>query len=93
MKKVVMGLSGGMDSTTLLAILLDDGYDVHCCSFTYGSKHNAYEGKAAENIIKYYKEQGLPVTHYQIDLTGLVGFRVNITVLTGTISAYGKVVG
>jgi len=70
MKKVVMGLSGGMDSTTLLAILLDDGYDVHCCSFTYGSKHNAYEGKAAENIIKYYKEQGLPVTHYQIDLTG-----------------------
>jgi len=30
---------------------------------------------------------------YQVDLTGLVGFRVNITSITGTISAMGKVVG
>jgi len=30
---------------------------------------------------------------YQIDLTGLVGFRINITSISGTLSAYGKVVG
>lgn len=30
---------------------------------------------------------------YQVDLTGLVGFRVNITALGGTISAMGRIVG
>ncbi len=52
--KLVMGLSGGMDSSTVLAMLLHDGFDVHAFNFTYGSKHNDYEVKSAQLIADHY---------------------------------------
>lgn len=54
-KKVVLGLSGGMDSATLAAYYLDQGYEVFPISFEYGSKHGEYERRAAENFCIYYK--------------------------------------
>ena len=54
MKKVVLGLSGGMDSATLCAYYLHIGYKVFPISFHYGSKHNEYERKAAEELAKFY---------------------------------------
>jgi 7-cyano-7-deazaguanine synthase len=68
MKKIVIGLSGGMDSTTLLGYLLEQGYQVHCCSFIYGSKHGSWEYKAACEIYQYYKT-AFPVEHHTFDLT------------------------
>ena len=68
MKKAVIGLSGGIDSATLLGILLNKGYEVHCCSFYYGSKHNVYEKRAVVNIIKYYKERGFSVILHTFNL-------------------------
>jgi len=53
-RKVVCGLSGGMDSTTVLSLLIDKSYDVHTFSFTYGSKHNQYENDAAKKVAKYF---------------------------------------
>lgn len=50
MKSVVLGLSGGMDSATLCGYYLNHGYAVHPISFNYGSKHNEYENKAAEEL-------------------------------------------
>ncbi len=50
MKKVVLGLSGGMDSSTLAGYYLANGYDVHPLIFTYGSKHNKYENDCAFNV-------------------------------------------
>ena len=35
----VLLLSGGLDSTTLLAIALSEGFDVHALSFRYGQRH------------------------------------------------------
>jgi len=67
-KKIVIGLSGGMDSATLLGILLEQGYEVHCCTFYYGSKHNKWENRAAENIIDFYQAQDSPVFGYVINL-------------------------
>lgn len=69
MRKVVIGLSGGMDSATLLGLLLGQGLEVHCCSFTYGSKHGAYELGAAKNIVDYYLHRKKHVVHHIIDLT------------------------
>lgn len=69
MKKIVMGLSGGMDSATLLGILLDQEYEVHCCNFYYASKHNAYERTAFEKIISYYRHRGYPVFEHYFDLS------------------------
>jgi len=86
MQKVVMGLSGGMDSATLLGLLLDQGAEVHCCSFYYGSKHNAYERKAAENIVNHYKKMGFSVFLYPIDLTeAFKNFSSNLLLTGGDI--------
>ncbi|MFX1537627.1 MAG: 7-cyano-7-deazaguanine synthase QueC [Promethearchaeota archaeon] len=54
MRKVVLSLSGGMDSATLLGLLLSKGAEVHCVNFQYGSKHNSYESQAYSKIIHYY---------------------------------------
>lgn len=56
---VVLGLSGGMDSATLLGRLLYDRYKVICVSFKYPSKHNRHELKQAQNLVDYFtgKEQ------------------------------------
>lgn len=69
MRKIVIGLSGGMDSTTLLAYFLEANYEVHCCTFTYGSKHNQYENKAAFQLIEFYRAGGEYVHHHFFDLS------------------------
>ncbi len=47
--KAVVLLSGGLDSTTTLAIARRDGYVVHALSFRYGQRH-AIELEAAQRI-------------------------------------------
>lgn len=54
MSKILLSLSGGIDSTTLLAYLLDRRHSVTAVSFKYGSKHNKYENKAARDIASHY---------------------------------------
>ncbi|MEO5355887.1 MAG: 7-cyano-7-deazaguanine synthase QueC [Nitrospirae bacterium YQR-1] len=39
MKKAVVLLSGGVDSSTTLAVAISEGYDVHALSFDYGQRH------------------------------------------------------
>ena len=52
-KKAVVLLSGGLDSTTCLAIAINEGYQVYALTVNYGQKHN-YELSAAKNIIKKF---------------------------------------
>jgi 7-cyano-7-deazaguanine synthase len=49
MPKAVLLLSGGLDSTTLLAVARRDGFDVHAMTFRYGQRH-ASEIDAARRI-------------------------------------------
>nr|MBF0221274.1 7-cyano-7-deazaguanine synthase QueC [Desulfobulbaceae bacterium] len=46
-KKAVILLSGGLDSTTVLAIALDQGYSCYCLSFSYGQRQTIELEKAA----------------------------------------------
>lgn len=39
-RNAVVLLSGGLDSTTVLAIAQDEGFDVHALSFRYGQRHS-----------------------------------------------------
>lgn len=68
MKKIVIGLSGGMDSATLLGLLLEQGFEVHCCFFDYGSKHNQYEKIAAAKITQYYENGKFPIHKHYFNL-------------------------
>ncbi len=47
----VILLSGGMDSTTVAAIALSRGFDVHALSFRYGQRHQT-EIEAARRVVE-----------------------------------------
>lgn len=53
MKKAVVLLSGGLDSTTCLAYAKSQGYECYAISFDYGQKHQA-ELNAAKKIAKHF---------------------------------------
>lgn len=54
--RAVLSLSGGVDSTTLLAHYLHDGIEVTPVFFKYPSQHNPYEMQAAVNVAHHYKQ-------------------------------------
>src|SRR3982751_5394892 len=49
----VLLLSGGLDSTTMLAYAVDRGFDVHAMTFRYGQRH-ATEIEAARRVAAVY---------------------------------------
>ena len=55
MKKAVLSLSGGMDSSTLLLHLLAEGYQVTALGFDYGQKHKV-ELERAKSLVKYIND-------------------------------------
>ena len=55
MKKAVLSLSGGMDSSSLLLHLLANGYEVTALGFDYGQKHKI-ELERATDLVKYINE-------------------------------------
>jgi 7-cyano-7-deazaguanine synthase len=52
-KKAVVLSSGGIDSTTVMAIARDKGYELYSLSFFYGQRH-AFELKAAEKVAELF---------------------------------------
>lgn len=48
-KKAVVLSSGGLDSTTVIAIALSEGYEVYSISFNYGQRH-LFELEAARKV-------------------------------------------
>lgn len=69
MEKIIIAMSGGMDSSTLLGYLLEQGYDVICVNFQYGSKHNSFELSCYNRVIQYYRERDFNVVSLNLDLT------------------------
>jgi 7-cyano-7-deazaguanine synthase len=53
MPRAVLLLSGGLDSTTLLAHALRDGFDVHAMTFRYGQRHST-EIASARRVAERY---------------------------------------
>ena len=78
-KHVIVSLSGGMDSSTLLLRCLKEYQNVVCISFDYGQKHRI-ELERAQSLVDYINDgydseaENIPyskVTYRQIQLNGL----------------------
>ena len=70
-KNVVVSLSGGMDSSTLLLRCLSEYDNVTALSFDYGQKHRV-ELERAQSLVDYLNSNGQNVTYQVIKLDGLV---------------------
>jgi 7-cyano-7-deazaguanine synthase len=63
MKKAVLSLSGGMDSSSLLLHLLANGYEVTALGFDYGQKHKV-ELERATSLVQYLNTNRLAHTDH-----------------------------
>ena len=70
-KHVVVSLSGGMDSSTLLLRCLKEYDTVTAISFNYGQKHKV-ELERAKSLVDYLYTSGKKINYHQIKLDGLV---------------------
>lgn len=80
-KKVVLSLSGGMDSGTLLGYYKNLTDNILCVNFTYGSKHNPFEIECARKLAEYYN-----VKLIEFDLSDIFShFKSNLLMSGGDI--------
>lgn len=68
MSKIIAIVSGGLDSTTLVYELLNEGHEVDMISFNYGQRHRK-ELVYARGIQSLFEKTGM--RHDVVDLTGL----------------------
>jgi len=83
-KNVVISLSGGMDSSTLLLRCLSEYDKVTAVSFDYGQKHNV-ELERAKSLVEYLAQNpdiSLKLRHEVITLGGLSSL-LNSALVTG----------
>lgn len=74
MKLAIVSHSGGLDSTTLIGYMLENGYIVQPINFDYGQE-NVVEMKAQTNIISYFQDRygkDEIFDSIKLDLTSLV---------------------
>jgi 7-cyano-7-deazaguanine synthase len=81
-KKAVVLLSGGLDSTTTLAIALDEGYAVHALTFRYGQRHEI-EIEAARRIAAAFNVPAHVVVDFDLRTFGGSALTGNIEVPKG----------
>jgi 7-cyano-7-deazaguanine synthase len=80
-KHVVVSLSGGMDSSTLLLHCLAQGMKVTALSFDYGQKHHV-ELERAQALVDYLHNRGYEFRYQVIKLDGLTNL-LNSALITG----------
>ena len=68
-KKAVILSSGGLDSTTVMAIARNEGYDIYSLSFRYGQRHSV-ELKAAQKVAKVFGAKKHMVIDVDLALIG-----------------------
>lgn len=70
MNKAVVLLSGGLDSTTTLAIAKSEGFEVYALSFNYGQRHDIELKLAAKNADYFKVKKHLTVEFNMRDIGG-----------------------
>jgi 7-cyano-7-deazaguanine synthase len=68
-KRAVLLLSGGLDSTTLLAYALHEGYDVYAMTFRYGQRH-VHEIEAARRAVSMHPVAAHTIVDVDLSMFG-----------------------
>lgn len=78
-KKAVCLLSGGLDSSTCLAVARNEGYACYALSFDYGQRHKL-ELQAAARVAAYFGAERHLVTKISLDAFGGSALTADIAV-------------
>lgn len=85
-KKAIVLLSGGLDSTTALAIAKNLGFETYALSFLYGQRH-AVELKFAKKIAKKLQAKEHKIAKIDLRIFGKSALTDDIAVPKGDLSA------
>ncbi|HVJ49008.1 7-cyano-7-deazaguanine synthase QueC [Desulfitobacterium sp.] len=86
MKKAIILLSGGLDSTTCMSVAHQEGYELYPISFNYGQRHQR-ELESAKAVASYYQ-----VKEHRIFVIDSVGGSA-LTDLSISVPAYQQEAG
>jgi len=78
-RKAVVLSSGGIDSTTVMAIAMDKGFSLYSLSFFYGQRH-AFELKAAKKAAKIFRAERHMIINIDLGRIGGSALTDNIDV-------------
>jgi 7-cyano-7-deazaguanine synthase len=79
MKRAVVLLSGGIDSSTTLAIAIEEGFETYALSFDYGQRHQI-ETKAARRVANSLGEKEHRIANIDLRVFGGSALTDEITV-------------
>lgn len=79
MKKAVVLSSGGLDSTTVMAVAASQGFSIYALSFDYGQRHSV-ELEAAGKVAEYYRAEKHMVLKLDMEKIGGSALTDNIDV-------------
>lgn len=82
LRPAVVLLSGGLDSTTTVAIALDQGFSVNALSFRYGQRHTA-ELEAARRVAEHFGIEKHVISDIDLRLFGGSALTADIEVPKG----------
>jgi 7-cyano-7-deazaguanine synthase len=79
MKKAIILLSGGLDSTTVMAIAASQDYELYALTIIYGQQH-VYEIKAAEKVARYFEAKDHIISQINLRAFGGSALTADLTV-------------
>ena len=82
MRKAVVLLSGGLDSTTTLAIAREEGFSIHALTFRYGQRHEA-EIEAARRVASHFDVSEHVIAQFDLRMFGGSALTSSIAVPKG----------
>lgn len=69
LRKAVVLVSGGLDSTTIMAIVKSKAYDIYALSFNYGQRHKL-ELEAARKVARHFGAKRHLILRLDLDTIG-----------------------